>query len=170
MSGLSVLLMLLATRQQPMLWKIGTGWETPATIIDSLINGPGYYLTGPIPIPIPHGMDERLRYDGSRLLGIAVFWFLIGLSIDRRTGGQSLGRRHPIATGIWFMFCALVCGFFGLGLGIVEFRDAGFWDLIAKYPFRSIGSMALGLIVWLLVFCGYFCRRALITVWHSERP
>jgi hypothetical protein len=102
MSVFSTLLMLLAAKQQPMLWQMGTGWETPSTVINSLINGPGYYLTAPIPIPIPHALDERLRYDGSRLLGIAVFWFLIGFSIDRRRGGQSLGQQHPIPIGVWF--------------------------------------------------------------------
>jgi hypothetical protein len=167
---LSTLLMLLATKQQPMLRKMGTGWETPATIVNSLINGPGYYLTAPIPIPIPHALNERLRYDGSRLLGIAVFWFLIGLSIDRRRSGQSLGQQHPIPIGVWFTFCALVCGVFGIGLGVVEFRDAGFSGLVTKYPLRSTGLMALGFVVWLLVFCGYFCRRALIAARQSLKP
>jgi hypothetical protein len=167
---LSTLLMLLATKQQAMLWKMGTGWETPATIINSLINGPGYYLTGPIPIPIPHVLNQQLRYDGSRLLGIGGFWFLIGLSIDRRRSGQTLGQQHPIPIGIWFTFCAFVCGFFGIGLGVVEFRDAGFWGLIAKYPLRSTASMARGLVIWLLVFCGYFCKRAFFAARRSLKP
>jgi hypothetical protein len=166
----STLLMLLATKEQPMLRKMGTEWETPATIVNSLINGPGYYLTAPIPIAIPLALNERLRYDGSRLLGIAVFWFLIGLSIDKRRSGQSLEQPHPIPIGGWFTFCALVCGVLGIGLAVVEFRNAGFWGLIAKYPLRSTGSMALGLVVWLLVFCGYFCRRALIAARQSLKP
>jgi len=160
--------MLLAAKQQPMLWQMGTGWETPSTVINSLINGPGYYLTAPI--PIPHTLDERLRYDGSRLLGIAVFWFLIGFSIDRRRGGQSLGQQHPIPIGVWFTFCALVCGAFGIGLGIVEFRDATFWVLVAKYPLRSTDSMALGFVICLLIFCGYFARRAFIAARQSLKP
>jgi hypothetical protein len=152
--------MLLATKQQPMRRKMGTGWEAPAAIVNSLINGPGYYLTAPIPIPIPHALNERLRYDGNRLLGIAVFWFLIGLSIERRRSGQSLGQQHPIPIGVWFTFCALVCGVFGIGLGVVEFRDA----------LRSTGLMPLGFVVWLLVFCGYFCRRAVIAARQSLKP
>jgi len=100
-------------------------------------------------------------------LGIVVFWFLIGLSIDRRRSGQSLGQQHPIPIGVRFTFCALVCGSFGIGLGIVEFRDAGFWGLIAKYPLRSTDSMALGFVIWLLAFCGYFCRRAFFAALHS---
>jgi hypothetical protein len=40
MSVFSTLLMLLAAKQQPMLWQMGTGWETPSTVINSLINGP----------------------------------------------------------------------------------------------------------------------------------
>jgi hypothetical protein len=84
MSVLSTLLMLLATKQLPTLRGMGTGWVAPATTINSLINGPGYYMTAPIPIPIPHAVNERLSYEGSRLLGIAVFWFLIGLSMSTR--------------------------------------------------------------------------------------
>jgi hypothetical protein len=170
MSVFSTLLMLLAAKQQPMLWQMGTGWETPSTVINSLINGPGFYLTAPIPIPIPHALNERLRYDGSRLLGIAVFWFLIGFSIDRRRGGRSLGQQHPIPIGVWFTFCALVCGAFGIGLGSVEFRDATFWVLVAKYPLRSTDSMALGFVIWLLIFCGYFARRAFIAARKSLKP
>jgi hypothetical protein len=103
-------------------------------------------------------------------LGIAVFWFLIGFSIDRRRGGQSLGQQHPIPIGVWFTFCALVCGAFGIGLGIVEFRDATFWVLVAKYPLRSTDSMALGFVIWLLIFCGYFARRAFIAARQSLKP
>ncbi len=56
-----------------MLRKMGTDWETPATIVNSLINGPGYYLTAPIPIPIPLALNERLMtevgYSGSPFSG-----------------------------------------------------------------------------------------------------
>ncbi len=64
--------------------------------------------------------------------------------------------------GLWFAFWALVCGFFGIGLGLVEFRDAVFWRFLARYPFRSQSLMTLGLVVWLLGLCGYFCRRVFI--------
>jgi hypothetical protein len=94
MSVLSTLLMLLATKQLPTLRGMGTGWAVPAATINSLINGPGYYMTAPIPIPIPHAVNERLSFEGSRLLGIAVFWFLIGLSIDRKTVGS--GRNYVV--------------------------------------------------------------------------
>src|SRR6266436_2405130 len=120
----------------------------PATTINSLINGPGYYMTAPIPIPIPHAVNERLNYEGCRLLGIAVFWFLIGLSIDRKRSGLRLGQQHPIPIGIWFTFCALACGVFGIGLGLAEFRDAVFWLLLARY--RSQSLMTLGTLRLLL--------------------
>jgi hypothetical protein len=170
MSVLSTLLMLLAAKQLPTLRGMGTGWVVPATTINSLINGPGYYMTALIPIPIPHGVNERLSYDGSRLLGIAVFWFLIGLSIDRKRSGLRLGQQHPIPVGVWFTFCALVCGVFGIGLGLAEFRDAVFWLLLARYPLRSQSLMTLGFVVWLLGFCGYFCRRAFIAARQSLKP
>jgi hypothetical protein len=119
MSVLSTLLMPLATKQLPTLRGMGTGWVAPATTINSLINGPGYYMTAPIPIPIPHAVNERLSYEGSTLLEFAVLWFLIGLSIDRKRSGLMLGQRHPIPIGIWFtLLCSCLRGFwywFGIG-------------------------------------------------------
>ena len=35
MTALSVYLMLLAKEQQPLLWKMGTGWEVPARVLNS---------------------------------------------------------------------------------------------------------------------------------------
>jgi hypothetical protein len=112
-------------------------------------------------------VNERLSYDGSRLLGIAVFWFLIGLSIDRKRSGLRLGQQHPIPIGVWFTFCALLCGVFGVGFGFAEFRDAAFSLLLARYPLRSQSLMTLGFVVWLLGLCGYFCRRAFIAARQS---
>ena len=170
MSVFSTLLMLLAAKQLPTLRGMGTGWVVPATTISALINGPGYYVIGWIPIPITHALNERLGYEGGRLLGIALFWFLIGLSIDRRRSGLRLGQQHPIPIGVWFTFCALVCGVFGIGLGLAEFRDAVFWRLLAGYPLRSQSLMTLGFVVWLLGLCGYFCRRVFIAAWQSLKP
>ena len=167
---LSWLLVLLAAKQLPTLRGMGTGWVVPATTINALINGPGYYLIGWIPIPVPHALNERLGYEGGRLFGIAVFWFLIGLSIDRRRGGQRLGRQHPILIGVWFTFCALICGVFGIGLGLAEFRYAIFWRLLARYPLRSQSLITLGFVVWLLGLCGYFCRRVFIAARQSLEP
>ncbi len=166
----SMLLMLLAKKQESMLRRMGTGWEVPARILNCIINGPGYYLSALIPVPLPQSLDSRLDNDGARLLGIAFFWFLIGLSMDRRRIGRSLGQRHPIPVGILFTFGALVCGVFGIGLGVVELGDATFWDLIALYPFRSSHSMALAFVIWLLALSGYFLRRALILARQSLSP
>ncbi len=163
----STLLMLLAQKQQPMLWKMGTGWEVPARIINCIINGPGFYLTALVPVPMPSGLGSHLDYDGTRLLGIVLFWFLIGLSIDRRGTGRHLGERHPIPVGILFTLAALVCGVFGVGLGIAQLGDAVSWKVIAEYPLRSSDSMALAFVVWLLVLCGYFLRKALVLARQS---
>ena len=81
MLALSASLMVLAEKQQPMLRGMGTGWETPARVINSLINGPGFYVGGLIrlPIPYPYGW---LNYDGDRILGIALFWFCLLYTSD----------------------------------------------------------------------------------------
>ena len=44
MSVLSLFLMLLAKRQQSVLFKTGIGWEVPARMVNALVNGPGFYL------------------------------------------------------------------------------------------------------------------------------
>lgn len=163
----SVLLMLLAQKQQPMLRRMGTGWEVPARVINSVINGPGFYLTGFIPAPMPNALDSHLNYDGDRLLGIVLFWFLIGLALDRRGTGRYIGERHPIPVGILFTFGALVCGLFGIGLGAAKLGDATPWKVIAEHSLRSEDSMVLTFVIWLLALGGYFLRRALVLARHS---
>jgi len=166
MLALSAFLMMLAEKQQPMMRGMGTGWDVPARVINSAVNGPGFYLSGVIPL-MPAGLNRRLDYDANRLFGIALFWFVIGLSLDRRTTTQALDRRHPVPAGVLFSFAALVCGFFGIGLGIVAFRDPTFWKLLVKYPLQTDMLAKLGLVVWLLIFCPYFVRRAFIAARSS---
>jgi len=166
MLAISAFLMVLAEKEQPMLRGMGTGWDVPARVINSLVNGPGFYLSGLLPLT-PAALNRRLSYDADRLFGIVLFWFLIGLSLDRRANEQALDLRHPIRAGVLFTFAALVCGFFGVGLGIVAFRDPTFWRLLAEYPLRTPNTMELGLVVWLLVFCRYFARRAFIAARRS---
>lgn len=103
-------------------------------------------------------------------MGIVLFWFLIGLSMDRRRNGVSLGQRHPIPVGVLFTFGALICGFFGIVLGIAKFGEAISWKVVATWPLRSSDSMALALVIWLLALCGYFCRRAFILAQQGLRP
>lgn len=166
----STVLMLLAKKQQPMLRKMGTGWEVPARILNCAINGPGFGFSAFIPAPMPRSMNSYLDYDGGRLLGIVLFWFLIGWSLDRRGTGQSLGQKHPIPAGILFTLGALACRVFGIGLGVVEFRDPVFWRLVATFPLRSSESMTLVLVLWSLALCGYFCRRTFTSARQRLKP
>ena len=161
----STFLMLLAEKQQPMLWKAGTGWEVPARVLNSAINGPGFDLTVFVPTPIPRSLGSHLDYDGNRLLGIALFWFLIGWSLDRRRTGQSLGQRHPIPAML-FAFGALACGVCGIGLATVKFTDPTFWTLVAKFPLRTYESMTLASVTWLITLCIYFSKKASILAWQ----
>ena len=118
---LSSFLMVVARKQQPMLRKMGTGWEVPARVINALVNGPGFYVSTligiliPVQLPIPGSLNKNLSYDAERLWGILVFWFFIGLAIDRRTSKQSLDQQYPIRAGVLFTFGALVCGVTGVG-------------------------------------------------------
>jgi hypothetical protein len=113
MTILSMCLMVLEQRQAWMLRKTGTGWETPARVLDSLVNGPGFWLGGLLAIPLPNVLHTHLGGDASRLGEIALFWFLVGLSIDRRRKGDALDQHYPVRAGILFTFLALLCGLTG---------------------------------------------------------
>jgi len=159
--------MVLEKTQQPMIAGRGTGWEEPTRVINCLVNGPGFDLTAWIPIPIPKSLDERLNYDGNRLFGIVVFWFLVGLSVDRRRNKEALDQRHPISAGVMFMFAALFCAFFGIGGLIMSIRNPYMWRVISWHPFQSSETMRLGLEIWLLIFSVYFARRAFVAAKRS---
>jgi hypothetical protein len=158
----SVSLMVLTARQAPMLRGAGTGWEVPARVINALINGLGFGLGALFSLPIPHELDESLGYDGSRLFGIVAFWFLIGLTIDRRRDGRSLDQRHPIFAGVLFAVGALTCGVLGLAVwDNANIRNLNIlWVSLTKYPLQTTSSMQLGMSVWLLVFCVYLGKKS----------
>lgn len=162
---------------------MGTGWEVPARVINSLINGPGFYLGRLIPIPIPEALNSALSYDADRLSGIIVFWFLIGLSIDRRRNKQALDRQYPIRAGMLFTFAVIVCGVLGFNriayalcpgtkFSMASCPSASVeWGILAKYPLRTWETMNLGLGVWLLALFLYFAKRAFIAAqWSLAKP
>lgn len=180
---LSAFLMALAKRQQPMLRGMGTGWEVPARVIDALLNGPGFYLGRLIPVPIPDGINRILNYDADRLPGIIVFWFLIGLSIDRRKNKQALDRRRPALAAVLFTLAAVACGALGFmrivyvfcpNPSLVPCDDSHVvWialRLVEEYPFRTWITMDLGLGVWFLVLSAYFGRRAFVAGRRNFAP
>jgi hypothetical protein len=86
-------------------------------VTNFLTKGPGSSLSARVLQPIPDTLNRALDYDANRLLGIAVFWFLIGLSIHRRRKGQSLGRKRllvriasrPIVSGGLYGFPTRGC-------------------------------------------------------------
>jgi len=178
MTVFSILLMLWAKRQEPTLRKMGTGWEVPARVINSLVNGPGFYFGWLIPVSVPRALTEWLTYDAGRLSGIALFWFLIGLSIDRRLNKQSLDSQNPVRAGILFAFVALVCIAMCVGALLHTFcpsptlcgEGGPGWEvfgLVGKFPLRTSYSVDLGLAVWLCGFSIYFTRKALIAARRS---
>jgi hypothetical protein len=159
MVALSASLMVLAEKQQPTLRGMGTGWEVPARVINALVNGPSFYLSARLPTRIPNSLNRSLNYEANRLLGIAAFWFLVGLSIERRKNKQALGQHHPILAGVLFTLAALVCGWAGIGVG----RNPNLiWAVVSKYPLRTWATMILSQELWLLGLSAYFARGALI--------
>ncbi len=149
---------------------MGTGWETPARVINALVNGPGFYLGRFIPLPMPEALNEFLNYDADRLSGIALFWFLVGWSIDRRRNKQAIDNKYPIGAGILFSIGALVCGVFVIASVIFTFDQyALFWKILVAYPFRSWETMTFGTLVWLGAFSAYFARRAFIAVTRKTK-
>jgi hypothetical protein len=182
MSVVSVMLMLLATKQQPMLRKMGTGWQVPARVWNSVLNGPGFF-SGWIPIPTPDAVDRALSYDGNRLFGVGIFWFLIGLSIERRAKGWALDQHHPVRAGILFTLGALVCGALAFGGFLQVFcpsPNMTCWDqisrelwptlrLIITYPLRTTDAMDLWVTLWFSAFCVYFVKRTIKAAIRSTR-
>jgi hypothetical protein len=173
MAFLSAYLMLLAKRQRPTLLGLGKGWEVPGNVVNSIINGPGFYFGRLIPIPVPHVLNEALSYNGDRLLGVVLFWFLIGLSIERHVRRQALDSHHPKGAAALFALASLICGVFtwgGIAYVFCPSPNLSCWEqansaptvlsLVARYPLRLQHTMVLSASLWLLFFCGYFAKRA----------
>jgi len=173
MGILSVGLMILTKSQQPTLSGKGTGWEVQPRVINSLINGPAFYFGGWIPAPVPHALNSALGYDGDRLLGIVLFWFLVGLSIERHRNKKALDTHYPTRAAVLFTLAALCSGAVGLGGFSYVFcpspnlscseqvQNAGVLLTAAlKYPLRTTATMVMSTAVWSLGFGLYFIRRA----------
>ena len=173
MAVLCVYLMLLAKREQPTLSGLGTGWEVPANVLNCIINGPGFYFRNLNPIPTPHVINEALGYNGDRLLGVVLLWFLVGWSIERRVNHQALDLHKPIQAATLFTLSALACGVLACtGIYVAcgdQLRFTGLrLSVIAKYPLRTTASMVLATSAWLLGFSVYFGRRAFVAAKKSR--
>jgi len=99
----TALLMLLALKQEQQFWPgrlSDTPWafQPPARLAAELLNGPGFYLTFPLPGIKLFGQH---LYDFGRLPGVALFWTWIGWKLDGRLSGN---RRHVIKIA-WLRFC-----------------------------------------------------------------
>jgi hypothetical protein len=133
-------------------------------------------------IPLPHALNESLSDNGERMFGIAIFWFVIGLSIDRRISKRALDLQHPTRAGLLFAFTALICGVFAYGGITYVFcpsPNMTCWEqgskmfgtvvsVVAKYPLRTSDSMALSVSGWLLVLGAYFVKRAFTALRRSK--
>lgn len=159
---LSAFLMVLARREGPTLSRKGTGWEVPPRVLNFLINGPGFVLSRFLPIPMPDALNRTLSYDADRLPGVVVFWFLVGLSIDRRRNKQSLDWKHPTYAGVLFGFAALALGFIGVTGIIVLFRDRMLMGILIDYPLRTSHTIYLALQLWCVGLSVYFAKRTFI--------
>jgi hypothetical protein len=179
---LSASLMLVTRRQEHMFLKMGTGWEPPARVVNAIINGPGFYFGRRlIPIPIPTAINEALSYDGDRLLGVAFFWFSIGLAIERHLKKQALDSHYPMRAAVFFALAWLICG--ALMYGGIAFvfcpspnmtcseqvvkTAPTVLGLVARYLLRLQHTMVLSVSLWLFFFCGYFAKRTFAAVKRS---
>jgi hypothetical protein len=145
-----------------MLSGMGTGWEVPARVLNFLINGPGFVLSRFLPIPMPAALNRTLSYDADRLPGVVAFWFLVGLSIDRRRNKQSLDWKHPTYAGVLFGFSALALGFVGIAGIVVLFRDPMLTRILIEYPLRTSHTINLALQLWCGGLSAYFAKRAFV--------
>lgn len=186
MTLLSICLMLLAGRQQHHLSKLGTGWEPPARVVNSIINGPGFYFGRHLFIPAPNSVNAVLGHDGDRLPGVVLMWFLIGLTIDRRLRKRAPETLHPFAAVAFFAVSALVCAmlaFGGMGYVFCPSPNQPCLDqltttgtiaggILVKHPLQTVYTMSLATSIWLFVFSYYFAKKTIrvVSQFRSNTP
>jgi hypothetical protein len=151
----------------------GHGLGSPTSGHKLPINGPAFYFGRWIPVPVPHALNSALGYDEDRLPGIVLFWFFVGLSIERHRNKKAVDTHFPTRAAVLFTLAALCSGAVALGGFSYVFcpspnlscseqvQDAGVvLTLALKYPLRTTATMVMSTAVWSLGFGLYFIRRA----------
>jgi hypothetical protein len=152
MTAASVFLLALADRQRG---GDGMGWSPPAAVIAQWLNGPGFAFT--FFVRAPHAIEELLGYDTGRLLGIALFWFLIGRMLDR----PRLPERNPRTAAALYAVGSIVCGVLVFGWTYAQWRlglGLAFY-LNRVVLLHSMTGGQIGLALWLVGFTFYFAYR-----------
>lgn len=177
MGILSVTLMLLTKAQESRLSGRGTGWEVPPRVLNCIVNGPAFYFGRWIHVPVPHPLDNALAYDGDRLLGIVLFWFFVGLAIERHRDKKALDTHYPARAAVVFTFATLWFAIMGYeafcyvfcpspNLSCSDQVQYGAWvfSVALKHPLHTTATMVVSTTVWSLGFCLYFAKRAFVAL------
>jgi hypothetical protein len=154
----------LAVYQNAAFWATHPGltdtpgaFQTPATLLAQVLNGPGFFL------PWPFGPIDN---DWLRLPGVVVFWTWLGLAIDRRirsgpSAKLSTFRRRVFNAAMLGLAAALSFGFLRClhGQQLLP-TDSGFHSFFSGVPWAvrlhlTASGWYVGL-AWSLVYVLYF--------------
>lgn len=130
----------------------------PAETINFLLNGPGFLF--PFPLPVWGEVREFIAITGAnRLVGVLLFWYLVGRSIDNRGAKKRFTRRRLAVIG--FAILSVLCGSLA---GLIfdyffRFQILTWREVNKSYLLYSREVMVLGAGIWLLGFCIYFARK-----------
>ena len=166
MTLVSISLMLLAYEKQRWMW-LGSDspGPTPATVLAFIANGPAFAHLPYLDKLIPETLYRLSGYQGERLFGIALMWYLIGRAIDRKRQGKNLSVTHP----------RVALALFGSLLALSLFMLIVLWApltsdfqvevrVLKNLPMTSRESIYVAVGMWMTGFSAYFLKRSLEAV------
>jgi hypothetical protein len=159
---LASVLMLISVEQRRLLHGYDAPPPTTAFALGFAFNGPAFMYTPYLDEFIPQVVQEALGYETVRLLLVALFWFLVGRTIDRRRQGRDLSLESPkSAMAIFSIGFALSCWFFFMAIEKLP-SNLYYYTLAPYFPGELIISSSLSIwCAFLLVFFGGKTVRAI---------
>ena len=173
----SAYLMVLATSQEWTISGWGMGWNVPARNLNTVLNAPVWFINSFFNphLRFPEPIAEWLDGDGPRLPWIALFWFLLGLTLDRRLEGKRLVDSSPFCATLLFLvgavasFAALTWLIHGIDIWPTIPRVQQLVQLYGWHPLWRSGLWGVwSLTVWLLAFFLYFTWKWIDAARHPR--
>jgi hypothetical protein len=133
----------------------------PAKTLAVLINGPAFFGTRFL-VPLPDAVQETFDYEAGVFFGIALFWFVVGLSIERRIAGKKLAKSYPKIGTTLFIVASLVAGGFGLTVlrSSTWLSDPDFaWNMAKMAGLQSRYTVELGTLIWVILLTIFFIYK-----------
>jgi hypothetical protein len=172
MSTFSATLMLFPRYQHWTMPRKEMGYVEPAGTINAIVNGPGLFIWPWLHL-LPDRFSEVFSYTEGRLIGVAAWWFLFGLTIDRRRQGKDFASAYPkVATPLFGILAAL--SWWASSTGFLYFLEHGG---VSALSLRNVGLYSarwtmVALTLWTLLLGLYFVKRCLFAgrKWRESVP